>query len=129
MLEDQTYRTWTTAFAEGSFYQGDWKKGSKILFLAADKDGKPSGMVSRIAESKPHEFISIEHLGIVSQGIEDTTSDAATSWAPAFENYTFKETDHGTELVIDIDVTQEYLPMFQEMWPKALTTLKDLAER
>jgi hypothetical protein len=130
MLDDKPYREWTKAFNEGSYYQGSWEKGSKILFLAPDpKTGEEGGMVSRIAENKPYEFISIEQLGIVQNGVEDTTSEAARKWAPAFENYTFNDKDGATEVLVDIDTEDEHVQMFNEMWPEALRKLKDLAEK
>ena len=58
MLGDQSYRQWTSVFAPGSYYEGDWNRGSKILFLAPGEGGKVGGMVSRIAESRPPEHIS-----------------------------------------------------------------------
>jgi uncharacterized protein YndB with AHSA1/START domain len=54
LWNDDTYRKWTSAFAEGSHAETDWKQGSKVLFL----DGKGEGMVSKIAESRPNEFMS-----------------------------------------------------------------------
>ena len=90
MLDDKTYRAWTEAFAPGSYYKGDWNKDSKILFLAPGEKGE-MGMVSRIKENRKYEFISIEHLGVVNEGKEDTTSDEVKGWAGALENYTFKK--------------------------------------
>lgn len=129
MLDDETYRLWTEAFMPGSYYEGDWNKGSKILFLAHGENGEVGGMVSRIKENKKYEFISIEHLGIVKDGIEDTTSDAVKGWAGALENYTFKEKDGKTEVLVDLDSNEEYAEMFNGMWPKALQKLKELAEK
>lgn len=130
MLDDTTYREWTRAFNEGSYYKGSWDKGSKILFLGPDpKTGEEGGMVSRIAENKPYECISIEHLGIVKNGIEDTTSEEAKKWSPAYENYTFKEKDGETELLIDMDSADEMVDEFSKMWPTALEELKEIAER
>ena len=129
MLEDQTYREWTTAFNPGSYYKGDWSKGSKMLFLGPNpENGEEGGMVSRIAENKPYEFISIEHLGIVKNGIEDTTSEEAKKWTPAFENYTFEEVNGTTRLLVDTDSEESYAEMFNNMWPEALQKLKALAE-
>jgi hypothetical protein len=130
MLDDKPYREWTKAFNEGSYYKGSWEQGSKILFLGPDpKTGEESGMVSRIAENKPYEFISIEHLGIVQNGVEDTTSETARAWAPAYENYTFNDKDGATEVLVDIDIEDEHVQMFNEMWPEALRKLKELAEK
>lgn len=130
MIDDKSYREWTKAFGEGSYFKGSWEKGSKILFLGPDpKTGKVGGMVSRIAENKPYEFISIEHLGIVQDGVEDTTSEEAKKWAPAYENYTFKEKDGATEVLVDMDSTDEMSEMFKKMWPEGLAQLKIIAER
>ena len=129
MLDDATYRTWTAAFHEGSYYKGDWSKGSKILFLGPNDDGTEGGMVSRIAENRLHEFVSIEHQGIINKGVEDTTSEEAKKWTPSFENYTFTEKDGGTELSIDVDVLPEYEEMMTGTWPKALEKLKEISEK
>jgi Activator of Hsp90 ATPase homolog 1-like protein len=130
MLDDQPYREWTKAFNEGSYYKGSWEQGSKILFLGPDpKTGKEGGMVSRIAENRPYEFISIEHLGLVSEGIEDTTSEEARKWAPAYENYTFKEKDGTTELLVEMDSEESMVEEFSNMWPAALQKLKEMAEQ
>jgi hypothetical protein len=130
MLDDKPYREWTKAFNEGSYYKGSWEKGSKILFLGPDPEtGEEGGMVSRIAENKPYEYISIEHLGIVQNGVEDTTSEEAKKWAPAFENYTFNEKDGKTEVLVDMDIDEKEAEMFSKMWPEALKKLKEIAER
>ena len=128
LFDDTSYRIWTEPFSPGSHFKGSWDKGSKILFLGPGEDGKLGGMVSRIAENKPNEFMSIEHLGIVNDGVEDTTSEAARKWAPAFENYTLTDRDGATELLIEIDLEDSYVEMFDEMWPKALQKLKEISE-
>jgi hypothetical protein len=130
MLDDKTYRLWTEPFMPGSHYVGDWSKGSKILFLAPGKEGKMSGMVSRIAENRRHEYISIEHLGEVHDGKEDTTSEAVKAWAGVHENYTFKDKGGATELLVEIDSSGgEFEEMFKNIWPQALQKLKELAEK
>lgn len=131
MLDDKPYREWTAAFNPGgSYYKGDWSQGSKILFLGPDPDtGGEAGMVSRIAENKPYEYVSIEHLGIVQDDVEDTTSEAAKKWAPAYENYTFKEKDGVTEVLVDMDIAEEEAEMFNKLWPEALRKLKEIAEK
>lgn len=125
MLDQDTYRQWTSAFHEGSDYKGSWEKGSKILFL----DPKGSGMVSRIAENKRYAFISIEHLGFVNNGEEDLESDEVKAFAGAHENYSFKEKDGVTEVAVDLEIPDKYEDMFKDMWPKALSKLKELAEK
>ena len=128
MLDEKTYRDWTEAFGPGSYYKGSWDKGSKILFIAPTEKGD-MGMVSRIKENRLHEFISIEHIGMVENGKEDTTSDAVKGWVGALENYTFKEKNGTTEVLVDTDTVDEYKEMFEGMWPNALQKLKELAEK
>jgi activator of Hsp90 ATPase-like protein len=125
MLDDQTYREWTSTFQEGSYVITDWKPGSKALFLAPDGNG----MVSRIAEHRPNEFLSLEHVGIVKDGVEDTTSDEVKQWAGAHENYTAREDAGQVTLTVDMDSIDEHKKYFEDTWPKALASLKALSER
>lgn len=131
ILDDKTYREWTTVFnPPGSWYEGEWKEGSKILFVGVGEDGSANGgMVSLVKELRPYEFVSIQHVGILKDGVEDTTSEEVKKWAPAFENYTFNEMGNSTEVVVDQDIDPEYKAQFEEMWPKALQKLKEIAER
>lgn len=130
MLADATYREWTKVFHEGSYYKGSWEQGSKMLFLGPGENGEgEGGMMSMIRESRPPEFISIEHIGMIKDGVEDTTSEEVQKWTPAFENYTLTDKDGGTEVAVDIDIADEYQDVFDDMWPKALQTLKELAEK
>jgi hypothetical protein len=129
MLEDRTYREWTRPFRDGSYYEGSWKKGSEIRFLAPTDDGGEAGMLSRIKENIPHQFISIEHIGMILNGEVDTTSDEVKKWATSFENYTFADLGSGTELKIDMQLEEEYVSMMNESWPDALKALKNLCEK
>ena len=121
MLDDATYREWTSVFAEGSYYEGSWSKGASIKFLGPQGDG----MLAEIAESKPNEFVSIRHLGVLTQGVP-----AAPGFEPAYENYTFTAKDGGTEVKVDLlHLPSEWVAMFQDLWPKALAKLKIVSER
>ena len=54
--------------------------------------------------------------------------EEVTEWSGALENYTFKEIDGKTELLIEMDINEEYKELFQDIWPKALQKLKEIAE-
>ena len=125
MLEDATYRQWTSAFCEGSYYDGSWDEGGEIRFLSPGGDG----MIARIAENQPQQFISIEHRGLIANGVADTESAEAKSIAGARENYTFTEQNGTTTVTVQVDTTAEYAAMFEGMWPRALEQLKALCER
>lgn len=124
LWDDDTYRKWTSVFNPESHAETDWKEGSKVLFL----DDKGSGMVSKVAANRPNEFMSFQHLGEVHNGVEDTESDKVKAWAGSMENYTLKETGGGTELLVEMDINEEYKEMFSNMFPKALEQVKLLSE-
>ena len=131
MLDEATYKQWTKPFNEGSRYVGKWETGAEIRFIGVDDSGKESGgMYSKIREARPYEYVSIEHLGMINEAGEiDTTSEEVKKWTPAFENYSFSEKDGGTEVLVELDISEEWKEMFNEMWPKALAKLKEIAER
>jgi hypothetical protein len=85
-------------------------------------------MVARIADSRPHEFISIEHRGFFKDGVEDTTREAVRSWAPAYENYAFRDAGGSTDLTVELDVAPDWEDYMNKTWPKALERLKALCE-
>jgi len=128
LWEDANYRDWTSAFSPGSYAETDWKTGSKILFL----DSKGRGMVSRVEENRPNEYMGITHWGTYKDGVEDLDSAEAKSWAGSHENYTLRKVDGGTELHVQMggaEMPKEMEDQFREMWPKALDRLKAIAEK
>jgi hypothetical protein len=126
LWEDDSYRKWTTPFAEGSYAKTDnWKEGSKVLFLSQGREG----MVSKVAANKKNEFMSFEHLGVVKDGVEDTASDSVKSWAGAKENYRLTDVNGKTKLVVDMDSTDEFKDFFSKTWPVALEKVKELSEK
>lgn len=130
VTDENKYREQTSAFCPGSYFKGDWNKGSKILFLGLDpKSNGEGGMVSEIADNIQFKYISIKHNGYVSNSIEDTTSEEVKKWAPSYENYTFEERDGSTLFTLDMDATDEYYEYFVATWPKALEKLKEVAEK
>ena len=124
MLDDPTYRVWTRPFCEGSYYEGSWEEGARIRFLSPEG----GGMVSEIAACRPHEFLSIRHIGIIEDGVEVTDSPAVQAWGPAYENYRFRDVDGATEVAVECDATPEFEAYLRDAWPKALAVLKELCE-
>lgn len=124
MLADKTFRQWSNEISEGSHYEGTWEQGSKIKFI----DSHGNGTLSRIAENKPYEFTSIENYGAITNGIESTESQNAIIAADMHETYTFKETNGVTEVSITTNADDEYKPIFEQAWPRALLKLKALCE-
>lgn len=129
MLDDPTYREWTSAFMPGSYFEGDWSLDSEMKFLGPEEDGTLSGMLGKVVENTPNKFLSIEYRGQMIKGVEDTTSEEAMTWIGSHENYTFEEVDGGTQVTVDIETADHMADMFNGMWPKALENLKRIAEK
>ena len=127
MLEKDTYQEWTVPFHEGSTYEGNWEEGSEIKFTGPSEDGSISGMYAVIAANRLHEFISIKHLGELKNGEKNPWPVAEGQ--EGYENYTFKDTNGGTEVLVELTVPAEWKDMFNDMWPKALAKLKEIAEK
>lgn len=124
-----TYEQWTSLFNPTSSYEGNWDKGSKMLFVGVDEKGEKGGMVSRIAENIPNQFVSIQHYGLLQADIEITEGPEVEKWANGFENYTFEENNKTTTVTVDLDTTEEFADYFNETYPKALDKLKALCEK
>ena len=125
MLEDTGYRDWTSVFHEGSHYVGSWDSGQRIRFLGPDGQG----MLAEIAEHRPAVFLSIRHVGMLLNGVEDTHSEAVRAWAPCYENYHFEDAPGGgTLLRIDMDCQPAYEAYMTDCWPRALARLKARCE-
>lgn len=126
MLAPEGYRAWTAAFCEGSYYTGSWEQGAAIRFLTPQGEG----MVSEIAENRPHEYLSIRHLGAIARdGTEDTTSEQVRAWAPSYENYAFEDVPGGTRVRVSVDTLPGYEQFMNDTFPRALARLKELCEQ
>jgi uncharacterized protein YndB with AHSA1/START domain len=124
MLGPETYGEWTRPFMAGSYFEGTWAEGERMHFLAPGG----SGMVALIEENRPHELVSIAHLGYVANGVEDTTSENVRRWAPAYERYRFASVSGGTRVTVEHEVFAAYAGLMNAVWPKALAELKALCE-
>lgn len=124
-----TYENWTAIFNPTSTYEGNWKKGSKMLFVGVDENGKKGGMVSEIAEHQPAKFVSIRHYGFLDGDTEVTTGKQVEEWGGGHENYSFDEHNSITTLTVEMDTIEEYQDYFKNIYPKALDKLKEISEK
>lgn len=129
IVDADHYRNWTKAFSEGSDFVGDWSKGSRMRFVAEDESDNENGMLSEIVESIWPEFISIRHLGLVMDGVEDYDSPSAKKWTPAFENYRLTSKEDGScTFELDQEIPDEEFDGFKESWRRAFNRISNLLE-
>ena len=124
-----TYEQWTALFNPTSTYEGNWDKGSKMLFVGVDENGAKGGMVSEIAEHIPNRFVSVRHYGMLKDGEEITTGPDVEKWTGGFENYSFEENEGVTTVTVDLDMTEDFVDYMNETYPKALARLKEICEQ
>ncbi|HRH64013.1 MAG TPA: SRPBCC domain-containing protein [Bacteroidia bacterium] len=124
-----TYEQWTAVFNPTSTYEGNWEKGSKILFIGVDEKGEKGGLVSRIVDNSLNRFVSIQHYGLVKAEQEITEGPDVEKWANGFENYSFEEINGITMLRVDLDTTEDFVNFMNDAYPKALEKLKEICEQ
>jgi hypothetical protein len=100
-----------------------------MLFIGVDEKGEKGGMVSRIAENIPNQFVSIQHYGLVKADKEITEGPEVEKWANGFENYSFEERNGITNVTVDLDITEDFLDYMNDTYPSALNKLKELCEK
>jgi len=119
LWDEFSYRQWTSAFHEGSFYIGTLEEDSKVQFLDPDNNG----MFSKVVKNIPGKEMVFLHLGEIYSGIE-TPMD----WGDATESYFLEETDESTILRLEINTSQEFKSFFEEKIPLAIQNVKHLSE-
>ncbi|MES2765809.1 MAG: SRPBCC domain-containing protein [Bacteroidota bacterium] len=124
LLQDESYRKWTSAFHEGSYAEGDFSEGSMVRFLSPEGDG----LVSKVVKHQPNDTISFEHLGFIQKGKEDFDSAEVQDWKGFLETYKVTENGGKTKLDISCDILDSQYENFDRMWTKAVQNVKELAE-
>lgn len=127
MLNKERFKEWTSDFNTTSRFEGTWEKGSKMHFLATNKDGTTGGMISIVRENIPNQFVSIEYMGIILDGNEITSGPEVNRWKGT-ESYTFTPMNGRTLLFVDMDCNKEFKSYFEETYPKALEKLRIICE-
>lgn len=124
LLQDETYRQWTSELMEGSYAETDWQAGSKALFL----DPARNGMIGRIVTSDRPQVIDIEYDGTMVAGQEDYDSHEAQEIKGGRETYRLSEHDGTTKLDVQSDMGEAYYEEMSQAWVRALDKVKALAE-
>ena len=125
MYAPETYNAWTQAFSPGSTFEGTWKQGSRMKFIDPCKGGTVV-----VFEEFNEDRCVMKHVAVLDKDHNEVTGDdAAQKWIGSLETYTFTEENGVTTLTIEIETHEDFTQMFEDMWPSALKTLKELCER
>lgn len=124
LVNDAYNENWFAEFAPGTTAKTDWEIGSKVIFA----DESNNGMIGKIIGNEPFEGLSIEHLGMLSDGKEDYESTMAKQMKGALEIYKLTVENSIVKLEIAADMGADYYFQMAESWEKALHKIKHLAE-
>ena len=125
LWSNETYGEWTKHFHPGSSMQSDWKIDGRTYFT--DESGK-NGMVSTIIRLYEPKEVVFKHVGILKDGVEDTRSDDAESFAGALESYRLTEEDGITTLIGSVETFPQYEQHMRDGFEKGFEEVKKLAE-
>ncbi|MEO7978431.1 SRPBCC domain-containing protein [Flavobacterium sp.] len=125
LWDDETYRKWTSAFCEGSYALSDWNEGDKIHFMSP----KGEGMNSIIETRMPNEYMAFKYIGEIKDFKEVPLDEETQKWSGAMETYRLIPDDEFTDLIAQVDIVEKHIDYFKEAFPKALETVKELAEK
>jgi len=121
LWDDKNYREWTSVFCAGSYAESDWKEGSEVRFLSPEG----GGMYSIIDKKDEPAYMAFKHQGEIKDGKKLPLGE----WQGAMETYALNEKGKETEVVVELDITEDHKDYFQKTWVLALDKLKEIAER
>lgn len=125
LWDNYHYLNWTSVFGEGTYVITDnWEEGSKVHFL--NPEGK--GMYSWVTENKPFERMVFTHIGDIDNYEELSLSEETNKWTGARERYDLSENNGVTTLVVTVDVYEKLMDFFDNVFPKGLRRVKEMAE-
>jgi len=120
LWEDNYYRQWTSVFYDGSYAESNWNEGDEIKFLGPGG----GGMYSIIDKKEEPSLMSFKHLGELKNNVKQPESP----WSGAIEEYRLADSEGKTELVVEMDLTEDMKDYFLKTFPVALEKVKAIAE-
>jgi uncharacterized protein YndB with AHSA1/START domain len=124
LWNDTTYRHWTSEFTPGSYTVSQWKQGDKIHFLSPDG----GGMYSNIHTLEENKSMVFEHIGELKNFEEQPLTEETKKWSGCTEKYTLTQQGDHTHLLVEVDALDDFAGYFEDMFPRAIDKLKQLAE-
>ncbi len=118
LFDKAVYKEWTKVFSPGSNYSGTLAVGEEIFFHDADNNG----MLSTVSKYKVNKVIEFTYLASVEDG-ERTEFKSNDN----YERYTFTNLqDEMVMIDVELNIPDEYLEMFEDMWAKAIVEIQDI---
>lgn len=111
---------WGLAFGDGTITETDWKEGSPIIWKDTEGNIGANGMVE---VHQPEEYLQLHYYDDLEPKPEATLGDY-------YEKIRLVRDKEENILSIEIGKTEKCdIPMFEEIWDKAINIIKELAEK
>jgi hypothetical protein len=125
LIGTETYKVWVKSFSPNSYFDGEWIQDTEIKFLDPDMGGTKA--ILEIVE--PEKRLLAKHIAIISkEGKESTTGEMADKWLGTTEDYILVNNGNTSTLKVLINTHQDFIPMFDQAWPTALASIKQMSE-
>ncbi len=127
LWNDQTFRDWANLIDEGTFMKGELKEGCEVEYISSING---YGVTSYVEKFILNEYVKLKHLADTK---ENGTENREKEWTGGTESYQLTESassagDVLTELSIVMDVPENLVDYFNEVYPKVMHRIKDLSE-
>ncbi|OJV63776.1 MAG: hypothetical protein BGO41_00265 [Clostridiales bacterium 38-18] len=127
LWNDQTFRDWANLIDEGTFMKGELKEGCEVEYISSING---YGVTSYVEKLILNEYVKLKHLADTK---ENGTENREKEWTGGTESYQLTESassagDVLTELSIVMDVPENLVDYFNEVYPKVMHRIKDLSE-
>lgn len=119
LFTQDSYRKWSSAMNEGTYFEGNWEEGTIMKFL----DPKNNGMYNLIEKIIPNKTLKMKHLGWILEG-ELSPQD----WEESTVTYHLENNEDGTLLTAEVISLDEFVDFFNSKYPKNFELIKKLAE-
>lgn len=126
LTDKEAYSVWVKAFSPNSYCDGEWVQGTLMRFLDPDMGGTEA--ILEVID--PPRRILVRHTALISkEGEVSTEGEMADKWLGTTEGYRITDTGGGSKLAIEILTDEYFRKMFDNAWPKALASIKQLSEQ
>lgn len=123
LWEDASFRVWANLIDEGTYMRGEMKEGNEIQFLSSLNG---YGVTSLIEKLDLNAFVLFRHSADTK---EIGHQERKKEWTGGTESYSLTEKNRITTLTVNAEVPEELEEMFNISLPRALGSIKTLAEK
>lgn len=128
LWNDQTFRDWANLIDDGTYMKGELKEGCEVEYISSVNG---YGVTSYVEKLIFGEYVKLKHLADTKG---NGTEKREKEWTGGTESYQLTESasstgDVLTELSIVMDVPENLVDYFNEVYPKVMRRIKELSEK